>query len=101
MRWLVGSSCVACSYFEMASSRFDPFALSPSLARLTASMLLRLQPAAVAAIPRHSTTSRRVFERIVILRERGRSLRERSAQSPLERPRPAAAPLLGRGELER
>jgi hypothetical protein len=48
MRWLVGSRLVACSYFEMAVSMSVPLALSPSFARLTASMLLRLQPSVVA-----------------------------------------------------
>ena len=46
IRWFVGSRFVACSYFEMAPSMLVAFALSPSLARLTASMLLRLQPTA-------------------------------------------------------
>src|SRR5580692_2927562 len=65
MRWLLGSSVVACSYFEMASSRFDPLAWSPSLARFTASMLLRLQPTSDAA--NKATVAAIRIERIVSL----------------------------------
>ena len=56
MRGLSGSSFVACSYFEIASSMFDALAWSPSFARLTASMLLRLHARRRAS--RRPTTSR-------------------------------------------
>ena len=51
MRWFVGSRFVACSYFEMAVSVSVALALSPSFARLTASMLLRLHPTLAPLAP--------------------------------------------------
>src|ERR1700693_3434729 len=59
MRPLSGSSFVACSYFEMAPSMFDDFAWSPSLARLTASMLFRLHAAIAIAAAATSPLLRR------------------------------------------
>ena len=58
MRALSGSSFVACSYLEIASSMFAPLAWSPSLARFTASMLLRLHAAAARQQRRDEQDSR-------------------------------------------
>src|SRR5436190_102521 len=49
MRWFEGSRRVASSYFSIAPSTLTFSDLSPTLARLMASMWLRLQPAADSA----------------------------------------------------
>src|SRR5215469_13369984 len=90
MRWLSGSRLTACSYFEIASSRFTLLAWSPSLARFTASMLLRLQPespnvrGSARRSPAASLVARVFIPRVPSARGSVRERRRGSPYNPVE-----------------
>src|SRR5262249_19366078 len=77
----VGSRFVACSYFEIAPSILVTLSLSPSLARLTASMLFRLQAEPkIANADRARTVPRILFMAAGSVRERVRYTKRKSQE---------------------